>query len=157
MKKLRLAGVASYEAANRFLEEGYMTDHNRRFARPAASAADFHRKRPSKRELDDAFQLEPERVVSLDRVVIYEGRLLQLNRQNRHHTPAKKPRVGEGRTKRENCASSTAVATWASSRSPTDQPVIPFGVLCPSPGADTELQPKTTLGSKATCRCPPFL
>jgi transposase-like protein len=89
VKKLRLAGVTSYDAANRFLEETYLADHNRRFARAASSEADFHRKRPAKRELDAIFQLEQERVVSLDWVISYEGRLLQLERQSRRHAPAK--------------------------------------------------------------------
>jgi hypothetical protein len=89
VKKLRLAGIASYDAANRFLEENYVADHNRRFARAASSDADFHRKRPAKRDLDAIFQLEQERVVSLDWVVSYAGRLLQLERQSRHHAPAK--------------------------------------------------------------------
>lgn len=61
VKKLRLAGVADYEAANRFLEELYLADHNRRFARTASSEAGFHRKRPAKRELDAIFHLEQER------------------------------------------------------------------------------------------------
>jgi len=89
VKKLRLAGVADYDTANRFLEENYVRDHNRRFARAAASEADFHSKRPAKRELDAIFKLEQERVVSLDWVVSYEGKLLQLERQSRHHAPAK--------------------------------------------------------------------
>ena len=89
VKKLRLAGIASYEAANGFLEEGYVAEHNRRFARPAASDADFHRRPPSKRELDQAFQLEQERVLSLDWVVSYEGKLLQVQRQSQRYAPAK--------------------------------------------------------------------
>ena len=89
VKKLRLAGISDYAAANRFLEENYIRDHNRHFARTASSEADFHRKRPRKRELDAIFQLERERVVSLDWVVSYNGRLLQLERQSRHHAPAK--------------------------------------------------------------------
>ncbi len=89
VKKLRLADISRYDDANGFLDEDYIADHNRRFARAASSDADFHRKRPSKRELDNAFQLEQERVVSLDWVVSYEGRLLQLKRQSRHHAPAK--------------------------------------------------------------------
>jgi len=89
VKKLRLAGIADYEAANGFLDAGYLAEHNRRFARAAASEADFHRKRPTKRELDEIFQLEQERVVSLDWVVSYEGKLLQLERQSRRHAPAK--------------------------------------------------------------------
>ena len=89
VKKLRLAGIASYEDANRFLEGGYLADHNRRFGRDAASEADFHRKRPSKAEQDAVFCLEQERVLSLDWVVNYNGKLLQLERQSRHHAPAK--------------------------------------------------------------------
>jgi hypothetical protein len=89
VKKLRLAGVSDYEAANRFLEADYLADHNRRFHRDATSDADFHRKRPSKAELDTAFRLEQERVLSLDWVVSYEGKLLQLERQSRRHAPAK--------------------------------------------------------------------
>jgi len=88
VKKLRLAGVASYEEANRYVETKYLADHNRRFARAASSEADFHRKRPSKAELERVFCLERERV-SLDWVVSYEGRLLQLQRQSRHHAPAR--------------------------------------------------------------------
>jgi hypothetical protein len=89
VKKLRLAGIARYDDANRFLDADYIADHNRRFTRAASSEADFHRKRPSKTELDAVFCLEQERVLSLDWVVSYHGRLLQLERQSRHHAPAK--------------------------------------------------------------------
>ena len=89
VKKLRLAGVVDYQQANRFLQESYLADHNRRFAHAASSEADFHRKRPSKKALDQAFQLEQERVLSLDWVASYNGKLLQVERQSRHHAPAK--------------------------------------------------------------------
>ena len=89
VKKLRLAGIASYEEANRFIETHYLSDHNRRYAHTAASETDFHCKRPSKAKLDAVFCLEQERVLSLDWVVNYKGRLLQLERQNQHHAPAK--------------------------------------------------------------------
>jgi transposase len=89
VKKLRLADIKTYEEANRHVEDVYMGDHNQRFAREPSAEADFHRKRPSKRELDEVFQLEQERVVSPDWVVSYEGKLLQLERQSRHHAPAK--------------------------------------------------------------------
>jgi len=36
VKKLRLAGIANYEEANRYLDEKYLADHNRCYARPAA-------------------------------------------------------------------------------------------------------------------------
>ena len=48
VKKLRLAGVAGYDAANRYLTEHYIAAHNRRYARPAAEAADYHGRRPTR-------------------------------------------------------------------------------------------------------------
>ena len=89
VKKLRLAGIADYAAANGYLEGHYVAAHNRRYARPAAAPADYHRRRPTARQLDEVFWLEQERVVSADWVVSYQGRLLQLERQSRHHAPAK--------------------------------------------------------------------
>ena len=89
VKKLRLAGVADYEAANRYLGEDYLADHNRRYARVAASETDYHRRRPTARQLDDVFWLEETRVVSADWVVSYKTRLLQLERQSRHYAPAR--------------------------------------------------------------------
>jgi transposase len=88
-KALRLAGIDSYAAANDYLEERYLAAHNRRYARPAASEADYHRRRPTARQLDEVFWLEEERVVSDDWVVRYKNRLLQLQRQSRHWAPAK--------------------------------------------------------------------
>jgi transposase len=89
VKKLRLAGIANYGQANAYLDEHYLTEHNRRYARPAPEAADYHRRRPTTRQLDEVFWLEEERVVSEDWVVRYNNRLLQLERQGRHWTPAK--------------------------------------------------------------------
>src|SRR5438876_403753 len=54
----------------------------------AAAEADYHRQRPTARQLDDVFWLEEERVLSEDWVVRYKNRLLQLARQNRHWAPA---------------------------------------------------------------------
>ncbi len=89
VKKLRLAKIDDYEAANRYLQERYLADHNRRYARLAASATDYHRRRPTARQLDEVFWLEEPRVVSADWVVSYKARLLQLERQSRHWAPAK--------------------------------------------------------------------
>jgi hypothetical protein len=89
VRKLRLGGIASYQEANRYLDEHYLADHNRRYARPAASTADYHRRRPTARQLDEVFWLEEERVVSADWVVSYKTRLLQLQRQSQHYAPAR--------------------------------------------------------------------
>ena len=41
-------GIASYEAANQYLEEKYLPEHNRRFAQAAAQAEDYHRRKPTR-------------------------------------------------------------------------------------------------------------
>src|SRR5208283_4007702 len=82
-------GIANYDQANAFLEEHYLAEHNGRYANPAAAASDYHRRRPTARQLDEVFWLEEERVVSEDWVVRYKNRLLQLERQTRHWAPAK--------------------------------------------------------------------
>jgi len=104
VKKMRLAGIDSYEAANGYLDQRYTAEHNRRYTRPAASEADYHRRRPTARQLDEIFWLEEERVVSQDWVISYNGQLLQLQRQSRHYAPARS-RV----TVRENEAGEIAV------------------------------------------------
>lgn len=88
VKKLRLAGIANYEQANGYLHEHYLAEHNRRYARPAAAEADYHRRQPTARQLDEVFWLEEERVVSEDWVVRYKNRLLQLERQRQHWAPS---------------------------------------------------------------------
>src|SRR5438046_728129 len=98
VKKLRLAAVSNYDDANAYLQEHYIAQHNRHYARPAAGTVHtLHpplglrrtvRQRPTARQLDDVFWLEEERVLSEDWVVRYKNRLLQLARQNRHWAPA---------------------------------------------------------------------
>ena len=104
MKKLRLAGIANYEQANQYLDEHYLAEHNRRYAHAALAPADYHRRRPTARQLDEVFWLEEERVVSEDWVVRYHNRLLQLERQSRHWAPAK-----SGVWVRENEAGEVAI------------------------------------------------
>ena len=79
----------NYDQANAYLEEHYLADHNRRYAHAAVASADYHRRPPTARQLDEVFWLEEERVVSEDWVVRYHNRLLQLERQSRHWAPAK--------------------------------------------------------------------
>ena len=89
VKKLRLAGIANYEQANAYLDQHYLVEHNRRYAHAAAAPADYHRRRPTARQLDDVFWLEEERVISEDWVVRYQNRLLQLERPSQPRVPAK--------------------------------------------------------------------
>ena len=78
IKKLRRAGITSYDAANTFVAGGYLADHNARFARPPASPDDFHRRCPPTRLLDRVFVIQETRTLSNDWVVRYRNRLLAL-------------------------------------------------------------------------------
>jgi transposase len=82
VKKLRRCGIADVATANTFLATTYWAEHNRRFARPAASADDFHVAVPRGVRLDQVFRLEETRTVSNDWVVRYHNRLLQLEQQS---------------------------------------------------------------------------
>jgi len=63
VKKLRRKNIQTYESANEYLESEYLPEHNRRFAHAATSPQDYHRKKPSKAELDEAFRLQSDRVI----------------------------------------------------------------------------------------------
>jgi hypothetical protein len=78
VKELRLAGVSTLEAANRFLE-GYLPIYNRRFVVPPAQAADLHRPRPAHRELDRILCLKTTRCLRKDFTIAYQGRLYQIH------------------------------------------------------------------------------
>ena len=78
IKKLRLAGISDYAAANEYLRREYWPQHNRRFAVAPAAVVDFHEPVPAGVKLDEVFSLEYERTVSNDWVVRYENRHLQL-------------------------------------------------------------------------------
>ena len=54
----------SRSSANVYLEREYLPEHNRRFARAAAKAEDYHRRAPRAAELDRIFRLENERTIS---------------------------------------------------------------------------------------------
>ena len=89
IKKLRRKKIASYEAANEYLEREYLREHNRRFARDAAKPEDYHRRKPTARELREIFRLETERRISNDWVIRHEGRALQLQPKHRRYGPTK--------------------------------------------------------------------
>ena len=80
VKALRLAGIKDLESANRFLDETYLPEFNRRFARVAASPLDAHRGVP--RNLDEVLSWEEERVVQRDWTAACEGKWYQLDRQH---------------------------------------------------------------------------
>jgi hypothetical protein len=95
-KKLRRKKIANYQAANEYLEEQYLPEHNRRFARKAAKAEDYHGRKPTARELREIFRLEAERRISNDWVIRHEGRYWQLQ-------PAGQGRYGPTQSKALVC------------------------------------------------------
>jgi transposase len=99
VKKLRRKEISSYAVTNVYLEREYLPEHNRRFARAAARAENYHRRAPRRDGgLDKIFRLETERTVSEDRVVRYGNRFFQLQEQSRNDAPAlSKVLVCEGR------------------------------------------------------------
>ena len=97
VKKLRRQGIASYEAANEYMEGEYLAEHNRRFAREAARPENYHVRAPSAAKLREIFRLETQRWISNDWVVQYRGHFLQLKPQNKRYGPTQaKAQVYEG-------------------------------------------------------------
>jgi transposase len=89
IKKLRRARIQDYDHANAYLAQQYWPAHNARFAQVAAAPEDFHTPLPRALDLDQVFRLETERTVTNDWVVRHEGRLLQIDRRQHVHPPAR--------------------------------------------------------------------
>ena len=80
IKKMRLKKISSYEAANAYLCDGYLGQHNTKYALAAREKADYHLRLPPRLDLNQVFCLEEERIVSPDWVVQYGQRWLQIER-----------------------------------------------------------------------------
>jgi len=78
IKEMRLAGGATLDDANRFLE-AYLPRYNQRFAVQPAQAADLHRPRPSAQELDRILCRKTTRVLRRDWTVAHNGDLYQVH------------------------------------------------------------------------------
>ncbi len=77
MKELRLAGIATLDAANAFLP-GFLEAHNARFGEPPFDATDAHRPMHEKVELEDVFAWKEERTVSNNPTLQYDKNLFIL-------------------------------------------------------------------------------
>ena len=89
-KELALAGVTDIAAANRFIREVYLPEHNARFAKPPEIAESaFTTADPAL--LREVLCIEEERVVARDNTVAYEGLRLQLpqSRARAHYVKAR--------------------------------------------------------------------
>ena len=93
-QELRLAGITSMEAANRFLKEVFWPAHNRRFARPAEETGSAFV--PFAGKLEEILCVQHERQVSNDNTVRYKGLVLQIPAdRHRHHYAKARVRVHE--------------------------------------------------------------
>jgi transposase len=91
VKELRLASIASIEAANAFLQNGFLDRFNRQFGLEPLEAANYHRLVPPDVALRDLLCIETARQVQNDWTIQYEGKTLQILAQE--HTPRAKSRV----------------------------------------------------------------
>lgn len=78
IKELRLAGITTLEAANRWLED-YLPRYNQRFAVPPAQGADLHRPSPPSGQLARILCLKTKRVLRRDWTVAHHGQLYQIH------------------------------------------------------------------------------
>lgn len=94
-QELRLAGIVTMDAANRFLAERFIPEHNRHFrAAPAETESAFVPY--AGRNLADILAIQEERVVGNDNTVRYHSRVLQIPAdRHRHHYVKCRVRVHE--------------------------------------------------------------
>lgn len=78
IKEMRVAGVATLDAANRFLEERWMPFWNERFAVAAVEPLDAHRPLPPGTDLEALFADAETRVVGRDYTVRWKNRFWQV-------------------------------------------------------------------------------
>jgi hypothetical protein len=81
VKELRLAGISTLEAANRFLEELYLPFWNERFATAPAEPSDTHRPLPKGVDLQRLFAETEERTLSNDFTIRYRNQRLQIQQE----------------------------------------------------------------------------
>ena len=79
VKELRLAGISSVPAANRFLYQTYLAKHNQRFSVPPKNNTNIHRPMEKTRaELDAILSFQEERVLCNDYTIHWRNRLFQM-------------------------------------------------------------------------------
>jgi hypothetical protein len=77
VKELRLAGISTIGEGNKFLQDGYLEQLNKKFSVAPRSEADYHRS-VEERDLASIFCIEEERCVSSDWMVRFENGFYQL-------------------------------------------------------------------------------
>jgi len=78
IKEMRLAGIKTIEEANRFLEEEFLPDLNRRFTVAAAKSEDLHRPVGKEINLAEILSIEEVRHVARDWTITWRKRYFQI-------------------------------------------------------------------------------
>lgn len=78
VKELRLRGISTMEAANRYLWDVYIPEHNARYAVAPASTSDLHKPLLASHNLDEILSLRTERTVFNDFTVRFRNRFFQI-------------------------------------------------------------------------------
>ena len=94
VKELSLAGITEIEAANRFIEESYLPDHNRRFATKPELEASAFVSPPPPDQVHEVLCLHTKRVVAHDNTVRHERRVPANPPPPRSDTTTSRPRSG---------------------------------------------------------------
>ncbi len=82
IKEMRLAGISDMDAANVFVRNKFIDQHNKRFAKKPLLAGDIHRSIDGL-NLKEIFSLKEKRVLQNDFVVRYKKRLFQLKKEQK--------------------------------------------------------------------------
>ena len=136
VKKLRRKGICGHEAANVYLRNEYLAEHNGRFGRAAARPEDYHRRAPGRAELDRIFRLETERSLSEDWVVRHENRYFQLERQSGRYAPARsKVLVCQSRQGQMTIEYRGRALAWREISAPAKPPIPQGAALSQEPQA----------------------
>ena len=81
IKELRLAGISTLAAANRFLDRVYLEKHNNKFCVVPKNGVNAHRSvEKTKAELDAIFCFKEERVLCKDYSIHWKNRLFQIEK-----------------------------------------------------------------------------
>ena len=83
VKALRQRGISDLAAANAFLAEEFLAEHNERFVVPAARPTDLHRKVPARLSLAQVLAFHEQRQVQNDWTVRWHNRWLQIGARHR--------------------------------------------------------------------------
>lgn len=82
VKAMRLEGLSTIEAANKYLDETFLPDLNRRFIFTARESGDLHRPIPAGLQLKEVLCFEEPRVVQNDWTIRWDNRYFQIARQH---------------------------------------------------------------------------